>query len=116
MAPAGRVLLSGDYAQMELRLMGHFSEDPSLVAMLSAPDQDPFRHWAAQWLRKPPAEVTTPPPCWSSVACVATAMHGLAMHERTPAARGMLHCLHAPSGQTCKFVGLCKLEQGLAGG
>ena len=65
MAPAGRVLLSADYAQMELRLMGHFSGDPLLVAMLSAPNQDPFRHWAAQWLGLQPSQVTTPPCCSS---------------------------------------------------
>ena len=59
-APAGRVLLSADYAQMELRLMAHLSGDASLIATLSDPLQDPFTHWAAQWLRIPPPAVGTP--------------------------------------------------------
>lgn len=56
-APAGRVLLSADYAQMELRLMAHLSGDASLIATLSDPLQDPFTQWAAQWLRIPPPVV-----------------------------------------------------------
>jgi len=31
-APPGRVLLTADYSQIELRLLAHFSEDPSFVA------------------------------------------------------------------------------------
>ena len=54
MAPEGRVLLSADYAQMELRLMAHLSGDESLCAVLADPDQDPFTQWAAQWLRVKP--------------------------------------------------------------
>ena len=73
MAPAGRVLLSGDYAQMELRLMGHYSGDPMLVAMLSAPDQDPFRHWAAQWLHVDPSQVSTSHS--QSLACLCQQQH-----------------------------------------
>ncbi|MBM4284476.1 MAG: DNA polymerase I [Deltaproteobacteria bacterium] len=30
-APPGQVLLTGDYSQMELRLLAHFSEDPALL-------------------------------------------------------------------------------------
>ncbi len=62
MAPAGRVLLSADYAQMELRLMAHLSGDASLIATLSDPLQDPFTQWAAQWLRIPPHAVGAPEP------------------------------------------------------
>ncbi len=72
MAPAGRVLLSADYAQMELRLMAHLSGDASLIATLSDPLQDPFTHWAAQWLRIPPPAVGTsesPMPCGFSLSC-----------------------------------------------
>lgn len=57
MAPLGRVLLSADYAQMELRLMAHLSGDAQLIAMLSDPAQDPFTQWAAQWLRVPSTAV-----------------------------------------------------------
>lgn len=53
-APEGRVLLSADYAQMELRLMAHLSGDESLCAALADPNQDPFTQWAAQWLRVKP--------------------------------------------------------------
>ena len=49
-APPGRVLLSADYGQLELRLMAHFSADEGLVAMLSDPKQDPFTLYASQWL------------------------------------------------------------------
>ncbi len=48
------MLLSADYAQMELRLMAHLSGDESLRAVLADPDQDPFTQWAAQWLRVKP--------------------------------------------------------------
>lgn len=57
MAPAGHVLLSADYAQMELRLMAHLSGDERLIATLCDPAQDPFAHWAAQWLRIHPHSV-----------------------------------------------------------
>lgn len=59
MAPEGRVLLSADYAQMELRLMAHLSEDQALCAVLRDPSQDPFSLWASQWLRMPLAQVFT---------------------------------------------------------
>ena len=49
-APPGRVLLSADYGQLELRLMAHFSADAGLVAMLSNPAQDPFTLYASHWL------------------------------------------------------------------
>ncbi|KAK9789551.1 hypothetical protein WJX73_010627 [Symbiochloris irregularis] len=57
-APAGYVLLSADYCQLELRLMAHFSQDADLVAVLSDPHQDPFTHLAHTWLRAPILQVT----------------------------------------------------------
>ena len=44
------VLLSADYAQIELRLMAHFSADPTLCDILRAtgPTGDPFRLLAAR--------------------------------------------------------------------
>ena len=60
-APEGRVLLSADYAQMELRLMAHLSGDESLRAVLADPDQDPFTQWAAQWLRVKPITAVCAP-------------------------------------------------------
>lgn len=59
MAPEGRLLLSADYAQMELRLMAHLSGDESLRVMLRDPSQDPFTQWASQWLRMPLAQACT---------------------------------------------------------
>ena len=50
-APPGRVLVSADYRQLELRVLAHLSNDPGLVAAFNArPDEDPFRVLAARWL------------------------------------------------------------------
>lgn len=57
MAPPGYVLLSADYCQIELRLMAHFSGDPSLLAVLSDSAQDPFRNLAHLWLKVPVDQV-----------------------------------------------------------
>ncbi|KAL9285014.1 hypothetical protein ACSQ67_024628 [Phaseolus vulgaris] len=43
------LLLTADYSQIELRLMAHFSKDPSLVELLSKPDGDVFKMMAARW-------------------------------------------------------------------
>ena len=57
-APEGRVLLSADYAQMELRLMAHLSGDEALCAMLRDPSQDPFTLWASQWMLIPASQAS----------------------------------------------------------
>ena len=50
-APRGRVLVSFDYKQLELRIMAHLSHDCGLVvAFVERPDSDPFRVLAARWL------------------------------------------------------------------
>lgn len=41
--------MSADYSQIEVRLMAHFSGDPTLVSLLSQPKGDLFRLLAAQW-------------------------------------------------------------------
>ncbi|CAH8378004.1 unnamed protein product [Eruca vesicaria subsp. sativa] len=46
------LLLTADYSQIELRLMAHFSRDPSLIAQLSQPDGDVFTMIAAKWTGK----------------------------------------------------------------
>ncbi|GAB4817305.1 hypothetical protein N2152v2_004351 [Parachlorella kessleri] len=49
-APPGKLLLSADYRQIELRLMAHFSRDASLLKLFAEEGGDPFRVLAAQWL------------------------------------------------------------------
>ena len=41
-APAGRVLLSADYKQLELRVAAHFSEDEALLEAFANERHDPF--------------------------------------------------------------------------
>lgn len=45
-------LLTADYSQIELRLMAHFSKDPSLIELLNNPDGDVFTMIAAKWTGK----------------------------------------------------------------
>ena len=52
-ASDGYVLLSADYAQLELRLMAFLSRDKAMVWRLQAPGADLFRELASLWLRKP---------------------------------------------------------------
>ncbi len=56
-APAGRVLVSADYSQIELRIMAHLSEDPALVEAFRE-GADIHRATAAEIFGVPPAEVT----------------------------------------------------------
>jgi len=86
-APPGRVLLSADYGQLELRLMAHFSADAGLVAMLSDPSQDPFTLYASQWLRTPQDQVGVP---------------GGGARRLLAAPRA---CLGPPSGSACSAAG-----------
>ena len=53
------MLLSADYAQMELRLMAHLSGDEALCTMLRDPSQDPFTLWASQWMLIPASQAST---------------------------------------------------------
>ena len=53
------MLLSADYAQMELRLMAHLSGDKALCAMLRDPLQDPFTLWASKWMLIPASQAST---------------------------------------------------------
>ncbi|GIL88385.1 hypothetical protein Vretifemale_16356, partial [Volvox reticuliferus] len=57
-APPGRVILTADYKQIELRLMAHFSNDTALCELLRNPNQDPFTLLAAEWKRVPVQQVT----------------------------------------------------------
>lgn len=52
------VLLSADYAQLELRLMAHFSKDQKLLSILKG-SGDFFKEIASKWLDKPISSITT---------------------------------------------------------
>jgi DNA polymerase I len=56
-APEGQVLLAADYSQIELRIMAHLSEDPSLVNAF-ANEQDVHRATAAEVFGMTQGEVT----------------------------------------------------------
>ncbi len=57
-APPGRVLVSADYSQVELRIMAHLSEDPALVQAFHE-GLDIHRATAGEIFGVPPAEVTS---------------------------------------------------------
>ncbi|CAN6360721.1 unnamed protein product [Urochloa humidicola] len=46
------LLVTADYSQIELRLMAHFSNDPTLIELLSKPDGDVFTMIASRWVGK----------------------------------------------------------------
>lgn len=56
-APPGRVLVTADYSQIELRLLAHLSRDPALIAAFNA-GEDIHTAVAAQIHGITPAEVT----------------------------------------------------------
>lgn len=57
-APAGRVLLAADYSQIELRIMAHLSEDPTMCQAFAA-DEDIHRDTAAEIFSVSAEDVTT---------------------------------------------------------
>jgi DNA polymerase-1 len=56
-APSGRVLISADYSQIELRLLAHLSDDPALIKAFEE-DQDIHAAVAAQIHNVPLGKVT----------------------------------------------------------
>ncbi len=56
-APPGRVMLSADYRQMELRVMAFLAREGALWATLCDERRDPFREIAAGWLKRSPEQV-----------------------------------------------------------
>lgn len=52
------MFIAADYSQIELRLMAHFSGDPSMTSLLSNPSGDFFRQLAAQWTGLTESNVT----------------------------------------------------------
>ena len=57
-APPGHVLLCADYSQIELRIMAHFSQDPSMVAAFLRGD-DIHRATASELFGSPPESVSS---------------------------------------------------------
>nr|CAB3461938.1 unnamed protein product [Digitaria exilis] len=53
------LLVTADYSQIELRLMAHFSKDPSLIELLSKPDGDVFTMIASRWVGKEEALISS---------------------------------------------------------
>ncbi|KAL8063378.1 hypothetical protein ABFX02_01G023200 [Erythranthe guttata] len=53
------LLLTADYSQIELRLMGHFSKDYSLIKLLTNPQADVFTMIAAKWNEKHESSVSS---------------------------------------------------------
>lgn len=45
----GRVLLSADFCQLELRILTHLSKDPNLLKVMNSPGEDIFKKIAAKW-------------------------------------------------------------------
>ncbi len=56
-APPGRLLLSADYSQIELRILAHFAEDPSLLESFRS-REDVHSRTAAETFGVPASEVT----------------------------------------------------------
>ncbi len=56
-ATPGNLLLSADYSQVELRLLAHFSEDPTMLKAFKE-NQDIHRQTAAEVLGKDPNKIT----------------------------------------------------------
>ena len=57
-APPGRVIVSADYSQIELRIMAHLSEDPNMLRAF-ADGEDIHRATAAEIFSVAPADVTS---------------------------------------------------------
>jgi DNA polymerase-1 len=57
-APEGRVIVSADYSQVELRIMAHISDDASLLRAFAA-GEDIHRATAAEVFGRPLAEVSS---------------------------------------------------------
>ncbi|KAL6854375.1 hypothetical protein ACP4OV_019278 [Aristida adscensionis] len=53
------MLVTADYSQIELRLMAHFSKDPTLIELLSKPDGDVFTMIASRWAEKEEALISS---------------------------------------------------------
>ncbi|KAJ3673940.1 hypothetical protein LUZ60_005932 [Juncus effusus] len=52
------LIIAADYSQIELRLMAHFSKDPTLISLLSNPNGDVFTLITSKWTGKSETNVS----------------------------------------------------------
>ena len=57
-APADKLLMSVDYAQIELRILAHYCQDRNLLEILNRKDQDVFKSIASLWLQRTVSEIS----------------------------------------------------------
>lgn len=55
--PSGRLILTADFCQLELRILTHLSQDPSLIRIMKSPE-DVFKSIAAKWYKSRLEDVT----------------------------------------------------------
>lgn len=55
----GKVLLSADFCQLELRILTHLSKDPTLQKIMNSPGEDIFKKIAAKWNKIGESDVNT---------------------------------------------------------
>lgn len=55
--PAGRSILTADFCQLELRILTHLSQDPTLIRIMKSPE-DVFKSIAAKWYKTRLDDVT----------------------------------------------------------
>jgi len=94
-APAGRLLLSADYSQVELRVLAHLCGDETLTAAFHA-DQDIHRTVAAEVFHVPLAEVTA-----AQRARAKTVNFGIVYGQT---AYGLARTLRIPRGEAAEFI------------
>lgn len=91
----GRVLLSADYSQVELRLLAHFSQDPGMLEAFSK-DLDIHRQTAAEVFEVPLDKVT------KEQRNAAKGINFGLMYGQT--SFGLSQALHIPQGEAKKYI------------
>jgi DNA polymerase-1 len=98
-AGPGNVLISADYSQVELRILAHFCQDPTLLAAFQA-DQDIHRIVAGEVFGLPPEQVTP-----QQRARAKTVNFGI-IYGQT--AFGLAATLRIPRGEAAEFIAAYK--------
>lgn len=91
----GRVLLSADYSQVELRLLAHFSQDPGMLEAF-AKDLDIHKQTAAEVFEVPLEKVT------KEQRNAAKGINFGLMYGQT--SFGLSQALHIPQGEAKKYI------------